>query len=135
MVKRIGALALAFLCSLVFVSSAPARAEPLPGTGQTFSLANAVAASAAQSFASYPKIGYARKLTLCVSSSATTTFTVTSSIGGTVFYAETIEGATTSANVTTSGAGSLCETITPASYVKVTTSAAVTVTIEVQAAY
>lgn len=103
-------------------------------SGASQNLASAVAASANQAFTS-TTFGVPKRMTLCMSASAATTFTVTTSIDGTTFYGGTIEGATTSANYVPSGAGTLCETVAPAAYVKVATSAANTVTIQAIVSY
>lgn len=105
-----------------------------PASGATQLLATSVAASANQAFTS-TTLGFPKQLTLCLSSSAATTFTVTASIDGTNFEQETLAGSTTSANYVPTGAGSQCEAITPASFVRVATSAANTVTAHIAATY
>lgn len=110
---------------------APAQALALPTATQT--LASAVVATTNQAFTSVA-IGDPKVETLCMSASAATTFTVTESIDGALFYAATIASTTTAANYAPAGAGTLCETIAPAPYVRVATSAAVTVTIQLSAA-
>lgn len=114
--------------------AAPITVGSTSGSLQT--LASAVAASTNQSWTS-SNLGYPKAVTLCLNASAATTFTVTESIDGTNFYAATLAGSAsaTAANYAPAGAGTLCETISPAAYVKVATSAAVTVTAQLQAAY
>lgn len=104
------------------------------GSGIQDMLASAVAASAAQAWTSY-SLGFPKRLTLCLSASAATTFTVTESLDGSTFFGGTLADAATSANYAPAGAGTLCEMVSPAAFVKVATSAAVTVTAQLQATY
>ncbi len=114
--------------------------SPLPVTvnsasGATQLLATAVAATAGQAFTS-TTLGQPKSLTLCLSASAATTFTVQESIDGTNFFQGTLFGtAATSANFAPAAAGNQCEALVPAVFVRVTTSAAVTVSIHAQASY
>jgi hypothetical protein len=102
-------------------------------SGQAQVLANAASATSSTVYTS-SAIGFAKRVTLCMSASATETFTVTESVNA-LFYQATIAGTTTTANLTTSGAGTICELITPSTFVKVATSATATVSIELTAAY
>lgn len=98
-------------------------------------LATGVAATAGQIFTS-TTLGSPKTLSLCLSASAATTFTVQESIDGTNFMQGTLFGtAAGSANFAPAGAGTQCESLVPAPFVRVTTSAAVTVTIHLNAAY
>ncbi len=113
---------------------------PLPVTvnsasGATQLLATGVAATAGQSFTT-TSFGQPKILSACLSSSAATTFTVLESIDGTTFFQGTLFGtAATSANFAPAAAGNQCESLVPAAFVRITTSAAVTVSIHVQASY
>jgi len=132
-------LALCFACAAVAPALAGPVGEPYPtslttsGVFQT--LANNVSASANQIFPVPNALGRPRVVTLCMSASAATTFTVTESADNATYYQATLPDTATNANYAPASSGTLCETVTPASYYKVQTSAAVTVTIQLQAAY
>lgn len=132
------ALAFAFVCAAV----APAFAAPVGApaittpqtTGVQQTLASAVAATTNQTWTSNA-LGRPKVVTLCLSASAATTFTVTESTSNVLFYQATLPDTVTVANYAPAGAGTLCENVTPASYISVKTSAAVTVSAEIQAQY
>jgi len=131
--KILASLALVATFALPIAANAQVY-TPIYASGTNQALASAVAATTNQAFTS-TTVGYPKALTLCMSASAATTFTVTQSIDNVTFYGATVANTVTSANYVPAAAGTLCELVSPAAYIKVATSAAVTVTIQLQAAY
>jgi hypothetical protein len=138
MKKLLGALfALVFACAAVAPVSAQVgepQAQTVVSGGVYTTLASAVAASTNQSWTSI-NLGRPKVVTVCLSASGATTFTVTESIDGTSFFVATLANTATDSKYAPASAGTLCENIAPAAYVKVSTSAAVTVTAQIQASY
>lgn len=93
------------------------------------------AASANQSWNTGNMQGYPSAVTVCVNSSAATTFTITEQMSNNIYDEATIYGTQTKADVTLAAAGSMCENISLATNIQVATSAAATVSVQVEAKF